>query len=838
MWNKEYTYVTQANVRDLTLTDVFSSDILGFDVECTSLNPHDGKLLTLQLATPRGTYVYDARRLDLTPLGEGLKDYAGTVVAQNGSFDLKWFYKTFGYWWTTPKFFDTFHAHRLKNVGFAKTYKEKFLGLDALVAGYLQYEMNKEIRDSFQYVDEDELTEQQIHYAAEDAAVLLPLYEKMLPKLKGRQSDFIIDLEMSLLPVTASMEYWGIPIDTMLWHSIATEKEIERDINKTLFVDLMREYGWEDINPNSWQQLKKAFNEDLGIAINDTTLDTFKDNKHRAPDIIEPLIRYKELKQPTTTFGKKWLRHVTENGNVYATFNQLGTDTGRYCVSPDTLVAAPRDYSKYPDGIPLSELEVGDWVYSLTWDKRLCLKQILWVGPTKIAPALHIAVKDRWGNVTDFTLSKDHLVRLYTGKWINAGNLKIGDRLAGMPKISADDGYRYMFPSSTRRKRGESGGKCKEHRWIYAQIHGMPNLPAKWDVHHLDENKINNHPDNLELIYHASHMKMHRNKTSPEQVQYWLDNPNKCKIHKKSLRRLAKEYGLVATNHTIIAIEDVPEIQLWDLEVADTHTFYGGNVALHNSSDSPNLQNIPVRDDPRYREAFIAREDSVVITADLSQIEYRIAGELSGSKVIIDEYNKATPDFHQLTATQAGAVLGHDIERALGKTMNFALIYRAGPGRLIRLLGCDMATAKSLHSAYWAGYPQLNSFMQREGITARIRGYSETKLGRRRYFSAPNDAPRWMLNELERQGGNMPIQGSAADILKVATLKMFPEFNRIGAKLISQVHDEVVVDVKDDPAVIEEAKHIIDISMKYAGGLVLEQVPVMTDFVISKHWSK
>lgn len=584
MWSKEYLYVDTANVRDVSLLDIMNSPVLGVDVESTGLNPKYETLLSVQIATPNNTYVYDARKLDLTPLMLQLKDYGGTVVMQNGSFDLKWLYHNYNFWWTSPTFFDTFHAQRLKNIGLAKTYEEKFMGLDKLTLGYLQYEVNKDIRDSFQFVGDDALTDQQLYYAAEDAAILLPLWRVMESRVRGRHSDFIIDLEMSLLPITASMEYWGIPINRQLWEYIAIEKEKERDLSREEFVTLMSDYGWPEINPNSWKQLKKAFNEDVGISIKDTTMDTFKDNRHYAPELIDPLIRYKKLRQPTTTFGKKWLRHVTEDGNVYASFNQLGTDTGRY------------------------------------------------------------------------------------------------------------------------------------------------------------------------------------------------------------------------------------------------------------SSDSPNLQNIPVRDDPRYREAFIAREGHVIITADLSQAEYRIAGELSNEDVITDEYNKTNPDFHQLTATQAGDFLDSSIQRSTGKTMNFALIYQAGPGRLIRLLGCNMATAKRLHAAYWGGYPKLHSFMLKTGVQARVSGYSETKLGRRRYFKLPQGAPKWMLREIERQGGNMPIQGAVADILKIATLKMFPEFERVDAKLISQIHDEIVVDVK--PEFVEETKHIINKFMKYAGGLVLEKTPVITDFIVLDHWSK
>jgi DNA polymerase-1 len=254
------------------------------------------------------------------------------------------------------------------------------------------------------------------------------------------------------------------------------------------------------------------------------------------------------------------------------------------------------------------------------------------------------------------------------------------------------------------------------------------------------------------------------------------------------------------------------------------------------SCSKPNLQNIPVRSDGRYRDAFIARPGYRLITADLSQIEYRLAGEFSGQQSIIDEYNTESPDFHQLTATSASNVLGRTVPRAVGKTMNFALIYQAGPKKLVEVLGCKLSDAKDLHRAFWSGYDRLQEFMIRKGYDAVVNGFSETRLGRRRYFRLPHNSPRWMVEQVKREGGNMPIQGSAADMLKLATLNMFPRLNYYGSRLIHQVHDEVVVEVPLDH--VDDVQAVITDAMSVAGAQILEQVPVVTSIKTGDHWEK
>lgn len=579
MWNKQYELVENVGT---TLSTVMLAPMLGLDVEATSLDQRTGTLLTVQIATPDRCFVYDARRLDLGELFRTLEHYIGTIIIQNAKFDLQYIFANYGTWLYDRKFFDPFLAHRLKNMGYAKKKGEKFVGLDRLCKGYLDYVINKDIRESFQFVTGD-LTDDQLYYAAEDAAILIPLYEKMLPALQERQPRRIIEMEMSLLPVTGSMEFYGVHIDHHKWMGIAEEKELLIQDWREKFQAAFESYGWGDINPNSPKQLKEAFLE-VGVKLPDTEAKTIIKFKSKAPHLFGPLIEYKKYRQATTTFGRKWLRHADKNSNVYASFNQLGTDTGRY------------------------------------------------------------------------------------------------------------------------------------------------------------------------------------------------------------------------------------------------------------SCSTPNLQNIPVRDDVRYREAFIARNGYQIIAADLSQIEYRIAGEFSNELSIIQEYNKVDPDFHQLAADRAGEAMGQVIARATGKTMNFALLYQAGPGKLVDVMGCDMGTAKRLHKAYWEGFSNLQRYMKRTGYEARVRGYAETYLGRKRYFSTPPGAPNWMIKAIEREGGNMPIQGTAADILKQATLLMFEPFLQSGARLIHQVHDEVVVEVPNEH--IEETVDVIRESFKRAGSEMLDLVPVITNIDVNSCWSK
>lgn len=168
--------------------------------------------------------------------------------------------------------------------------------------------------------------------------------------------------------------------------------------------------------------------------------------------------------------------------------------------------------------------------------------------------------------------------------------------------------------------------------------------------------------------------------------------------------------------------------------------------------------------------------------------------------------------------------------------MNFELIYGAGPGKLVEELGCDMETAKQLHTAFWAGYGSLRRYIYHTGYQAITKGYSETKLGRKRYFNLVANTPGWKMDKMQREGGNHPIQGSAADMLKIATLLMFPKLVEYDARLVHQIHDELVVEALESN--VEEVANIVQADMIKAGENILELVPVEVDCNIGDSWSK
>ena len=232
------------------------------------------------------------------------------------------------------------------------------------------------------------------------------------------------------------------------------------------------------------------------------------------------------------------------------------------------------------------------------------------------------------------------------------------------------------------------------------------------------------------------------------------------------------------------------------------------------SSSNPNLQNIPIRTafSRQVRQAFLPKEGWRLISADYSQIELRILAHLSGEPLLQEAYNRGD-DVHRLTAqvlldkTEVSAE-----ERRLGKTINFGVIYGMGPQRFARATGVSRAEAQDFLNRYRSRYPQVFAFLEYQERLALSQGYVETLLGRRRLFHfAPQGLGRYrgcdpMTIDLDqaRRGGleaqqlraaaNAPIQGSSADIIKLAMVRLHGVLAPLPAQLLLQVHDELVLE--------------------------------------------
>lgn len=260
------------------------------------------------------------------------------------------------------------------------------------------------------------------------------------------------------------------------------------------------------------------------------------------------------------------------------------------------------------------------------------------------------------------------------------------------------------------------------------------------------------------------------------------------------------------------------------------HTSYNQTVTATGriSSTNPNLQNIPIRtDDGReIRRAFIADPGDLFMSADYSQIELRLIADLSGDRDMIEAFNSGA-DIHRVTASK----IYHepldevtDDHRRHAKTANFGIIYGISAFGLSERLGISRGEAKALIDGYFATYPHIREYLDSAVETAREKGYVTTRMGRRRYLPDITSRNAVVRGYAERNAVNAPIQGSAADIIKVAMVRIFNEMERLGLKsrMIMQVHDELIFNVKPDELETVKKLVITDMMDAYHGAVPLE----------------
>ncbi len=253
------------------------------------------------------------------------------------------------------------------------------------------------------------------------------------------------------------------------------------------------------------------------------------------------------------------------------------------------------------------------------------------------------------------------------------------------------------------------------------------------------------------------------------------------------------------------------------------HTDYMQTVAATGrlSSNNPNLQNIPIRTERgrQVRKAFIPRnKDYVLLAADYSQIELRIIAALSEEVTMIEAF-KNGEDIHASTAARVFDVPLEEVtkeQRSNAKTVNFGIIYGVSAFGLSNQTDLSRKEAKELIDTYYLTYPKLKSFMSEQVNFARENGYVQTVLGRRRYLNAINASNAIVRGAAERNAVNAPIQGSAADIIKIAMINIFKilEEGNYKSKMLLQVHDELVFDIYKPE--LDELKPLIKSEMENA----------------------
>ncbi len=262
------------------------------------------------------------------------------------------------------------------------------------------------------------------------------------------------------------------------------------------------------------------------------------------------------------------------------------------------------------------------------------------------------------------------------------------------------------------------------------------------------------------------------------------------------------------------------------------HTSYSQTVAATGrlSSNDPNLQNIPIRTETgrEIRKAFIAEKGYKLVSADYSQIELRVVAHLAEDEALIKAFTEGR-DIHQEVADRLG------VDRRVGKTLNFAVLYGQGPYSTAGQLGIPMNQAREYIERYFQTYAGVRRYLDSTLAQAKRDGYVETIFGRRRYIPEINSSNFAVRGGAERMATNMPVQGTAADIMKMAMIQIADSdlLEKAGARMLLQVHDELVFEVPDKaveefaPAVCQKMSEVYKLS-----------VPLMAEVKIGDNWGE
>jgi DNA polymerase-1 len=271
------------------------------------------------------------------------------------------------------------------------------------------------------------------------------------------------------------------------------------------------------------------------------------------------------------------------------------------------------------------------------------------------------------------------------------------------------------------------------------------------------------------------------------------------------------------------------------------HTHYAQAVAVTGrlSSNDPNLQNIPIRtpEGRRVREAFVAPAGSVIASADYSQIELRIMAHISGDEALLRAF-KGGLDVHRATAAEVFGVAVDQVtseQRRYAKVINFGLIYGMSAFGLARNLGIDNTAAKNYITRYFERYPGVKEYMDNTRLEAKSKGYVQTVFGRRLYLAEINSTNGPRRAGAERAAINAPMQGTAADLIKLSMVKVQQvlDAEQRGTKMIMQVHDELVFEVPES-----EVGWVRTEVPRLMAGVADLKVPLLAEVGVGPDWDK
>lgn len=280
-----------------------------------------------------------------------------------------------------------------------------------------------------------------------------------------------------------------------------------------------------------------------------------------------------------------------------------------------------------------------------------------------------------------------------------------------------------------------------------------------------------------------------------------------------------------------------PLLELMDPATGRLHTTYHqASVATGRlASSDPNLQSIPIRSERgrEIRKAFIADEGMALVVADYSQIELRVLAHVADEPALIEAFTRGD-DIHRATAAKVFSVhpagVTADMRRA-AKIINFGVLYGMSANRLSNELSVPYAEAAQFIDTYFLRYPKVRAYIDETLASGRELGYVRTLLGRRRAVPRLRSPQREVREAAEREAYNMPIQGGAADIMKLAMLRLSPALAALGGRLLLQVHDEVIAEVP-----IEAVDRAVEVVRDALEGAYQLRVPLTAEVGVGANW--
>lgn len=673
------------------------------------------------------------------------------------------------------------------------------------------------------------------------------------------------------------------------------------------------------------------------------------------------LLEYRDVAKKLETYVKGIIKLRGSDGKIHTTFNQTGARTGRLssCIARGTLIETVRDVSKFPKGVPIEDVKVGDLAYCYDDVGRLTIARILASGKTGHRELVRVHWQGDGRKTSGYVdCTPDHLIRMVTGEYRRADSLLIGERVLSLSR-GVRNGYARLWPTG-------QAEITREHRFIYEVVYGQ----SPEHVHHDDDNKLNNALTNLVGMTAEEHTSLHagsmplerRDAIAAAMRKLWRDDYDyrydKCtrhgadnhtylglskewiedqlhsfagkptevctahgvdyatfqkymRMHDVDFKAIAAEYtkdGELLThdvvdrllaetagmptrfvtrhvgmsfyrwaevqrkfghnppnNHRIVRVERLKDsADVFDLEIAGMHNFIANEICVHNSG--PNLQNQP----PYIRDAYVAAERRRMLAKDYNQLEMCVLAhftrdaalleaisegkdlhawcaalmfsvpyeEIQAARAREDEVDSAKKHGHAFTALTDREVLCLYYRKA-AKSIGFGLVYGMGAGKLAGDLRITNAEAKDLIARYFNTFPSVKAYFSAAIKEAARVGYCTTLFGRRRMLPGLYSALKADYAAAIRKLKNTPIQGTAAEIVKMAMISLYEDdfLHACGMIMILNVHDEIVFDVPEETEENAEFNERVSDHMSRPKLIELE-VPLRTSGKYGANWAE